>query len=256
MNIDTLTQKLGPLPVWAWGVGAGAVIIGGRRLLSARTGAAIAAATVTAAATGAPPSPVAAAGPPASFGVPSFSAGSGYQPAPTAADTSTPAPASNDGWQSDAVRMLIAGGASPLLAQQAIGAYLTGDAITPAQRALIEQAIRTVGMPPAAVPPITLVGGTGAGGSIPTPGQTEPAPTAAPWAPPAWLNGAKVVTGSGPAVSLVRPDVIDGIPSESAFVNIGGSFNPPNWTDVPDSVLSTFPRLGVLPTKQQDPSLP
>jgi hypothetical protein len=278
---DALTLKLGPLPAWAYGLGLGLGIVGYRAYRDRHAAAQVATAEDQAAAdlqaAAAEPGGY-TSGTTGAYSIPAALANAGGQPYLTPAQPSTEStgPVDNTAWRQESIARLIALHYSPTAAQEAIETYLRGDPITEQQEAMIDVAIRTVGAPPDGAPPIlrrsappvasppaTPVPSGGAGGvgapSAPQPpivATPAPAPApAAPWQPPAWLSGVRFVKGTGDAVYLVEPGKgIEWIASEQAYYQLGGT--PGGYTVVPDSVLRTFPRVGVLPDRVYDPSLP
>lgn len=86
---------------------------------------------------------------------------------------STPsATQTNAQWASSSASALIAGGASPTQVNNALAKYLAGTALTPAEAAIVNQAIAKYGEPPQGILPITLV-------PVVTP-KPVPKPVAAP----------------------------------------------------------------------------
>lgn len=281
--VETLGEKLGPLPVWVWGVGLGVTITGARWAIDKRKAAATPPAASTDAGTPAGAGNGVAGGPGVSPGagspatVPAVgvpNAGGWNAPADQVAGTPTTAagPTTNAEWQTLAVEALTADGYPPLTIETAISKYLAGTPITVTEQALISQAFRHQGRPPEGAPvmttaPETAVGGGSSPTAAPVPQNvTQPVaqPVAAPapiWSPPGWLAGSRFVKGSGPAIYQVVPGGIEWVPSHEAFMALGGhgpghDDQPANYITVSDDALRPIPRIGTTPARQFDPSLP
>ncbi len=174
---DRLTEKLGPLPVWAWGLGAGGIILGGQYLLSRRNasppsdGASVPGPSVEAAPT---------ASPAADDSGLSFVADGSYVPPNTApalpGGGETVQPLDNDEWLRLAVvRVSSRDGSLPvLLIEGALSKYLNGQPLTEQESNIVELAIRTIGPTPYPAPPVTVIPTV-----IPQP-NPNPTPTPAP----------------------------------------------------------------------------
>jgi hypothetical protein len=191
---ESLTRKLGPLPVWVWGVLAGGAISAGRWAWDKNKNSGTAAVDPAADAGASPAVPASASGAGAAglggdYGYPNSGAWEG-PPATAPTDGSTPAagtPATtpaetNAEWVRRAVAALIAAGTGPLVASEAIRKYLAGEPVTPAEQALISSALQSQGMPPEGAPPLTAAAPTNPGTVNTTP---PPAPTPAPAPAPA-----------------------------------------------------------------------
>lgn len=179
---DSLGNKVGPLPVWAWAgmaaAGVSAAILIRRRLANRGTVDA----------------------PPAEPGLDAEAAPSPFLPGgfvigggPTQATGNTgpveppPAPErprTNSDWQIDAQRFLIGRGYQGTVVTDALARFLSGRALTPQGSAIIDAAIAAVGAPPQPVPPPVVsptpepVGSPGGGGTTPTgPSTVRPSTT-------------------------------------------------------------------------------
>jgi len=82
---------------------------------------------------------------------------------------------SNAIWRQQAVKWLVGNGVGAIAAEQAVGNYLAGGALSLAQAESINKAVAAIGPTPDAVPTISVTG--------PTP-PPEPTPTPAPGPPP------------------------------------------------------------------------
>lgn len=281
---DALTQKIGPAPAWVYGVtlGVGINVVRWYRNRTtapaaddvsdgtdAAAGATGAAAPTTGYALGDPSGTLS---PPGSVG--GFPIPSGYQANPggviidstgvSSAPVATSAPLNNGDWSRRAFDVLVSEGNSPTAVSDALTKYLTGDPITAQQEALVSMALRRVGAPPEGAPSITRAAPAPAATAPTAPAQPAPipaAPVVAPFVRPSWLGSARFVKGSGPAIYLVTDNGLEWVPSEDAFRALGGSFGrpgepPPNFLTVPNSVLGPMKRVGTLPPREADPSLP
>lgn len=154
MNIsESLTAKVGPLPVWAWSL-AGVVGLRGISWWRARQTPAAEPAAEPAAGTDTPASAY-----PANYdaGVPAIAP---LNPTPSTSTTTVslpptaPAYVDNDAWRRAAIDALIARGVPATEAVEAISAYLAGEPISGAQEAMVNTAANIIGQPPA--PPATI----------------------------------------------------------------------------------------------------
>ena len=139
-----LTEKAGPLPVWAWGVilgGVAAAVLwfGGRGSSGGATG-----------------NVGGASGSTIDPGV--LDSAYGYTPANTAGTSSTAGTIVNDSeegtnfvWQANAVAYLLTQRFGGLAAQQATSRYLNGDSLDAEQQKMINLAIEKFGLPPQGV---------------------------------------------------------------------------------------------------------
>lgn len=267
---ENLTTKLGPLPVWSWGVLAGVGIVGGKALygkLRPSTAPASDAAPTTGPAGEA--APAASSVPATSSEAGSFMAAGTYVPSgaytvpTTESSASSLKPTDNDEWARTAITLVVAQNTAlgTIEVTEAIRAYVDGRAVTDKQAAIIELGLRAVGSPPYPVPPINVVNPTPivvtnpSAPPAPTPAATSPVPAA--WSPPASWGGAKFVRGNaGPAVYLVTAGGLEWIPSEDALVRLAGTKDPwPQVLVIPSANLRGIPRIGTVPDQAADPSL-
>lgn len=283
---DALTQKIGPAPAWVYGLSLGVGINVVRWYRNRSAPAAIEAsdgAELAAGATGGTAAPAPTTGyslgdpagtlsPPGSVG--GFPVPSSYQANPggvvidsggvSTAPITSSAPLNNGDWSRRAFDVLVAEGNSPTAVSDALSKYLTGDPITAQQEALVSMALRRVGAAPEGAPSITRAAPAPAATAPtapPAPAPIPAAPVVAPFVRPSWLGNARFVKGSGPAVYLVTDNGLEWVPSEEAFLALGGSFGragqpPVNYLTVPDSALRPLKRIGTLPPREADPSLP
>lgn len=208
---DNLGEKLGPLPVWAWGAIAGGAITAGTWLVNrnkARTEPVTATPTGPATGTVAPapqPSSGLVTEPGAFYAGPS----TGYVPpnggtwTPPETGTAGPTPAaSNDEWTRLAAAAILA--KSPNLGSlqvlDALDAYVSGRPLTEAAAAIVETGIRLQGVPPYPVPPITVL----PPGTPPTVTPPTPTPTPTPTPPPAGNRPALAPGDTGPDVQRLQ----------------------------------------------------
>jgi hypothetical protein len=258
---DAITDKLGPLPVYAWGAIAGLVIAGGSFLLR-RNRPAIESSPAGELGSSVSPAPAPASIPATSSAAGSFMAAgtyvppSGnvpYSPDSPSSSSSPMAPTDNAEWVRMGATLVTARntGLTSSSVYDALNLYTDGAELTDAQAAIVELAIRAVGVPPYTVPPIRIRTNT------PPPATTAPTPSEpAPFTAPSWLGSARFVKGSGPAIYKITARGIEWIPSESAFFALGGRFGADaNYLEIPDRSLAALPRVGTLPTVAEDPSL-
>jgi len=192
---DTLTQELGPLPVWAWGV----AIVGGLGVgwyIQQRRAADMAAAgeesqqqTEQQAAAEAEQS-----GLPATQGALALpgGGGAGAGMAPVLPEEQTGGELSdNPAWRSAGVEHLAGEGVSGTAADRALGRYLAGQRLTQDQANLVDRAITVLGTPPSPVPapqigPEPTPEDPPASGPDPDPEPPppDPAPSQSPAPPP------------------------------------------------------------------------
>lgn len=164
---DSLTAKIGPLPVWAWGVGIGLTFNVGRAVYR-RTTSADEPETAADGTDSGDAVPLASVGEPLA-GVP---VSGGYAPAvgnpagwdgPPADGIDAPdgpaAPTDNEAWRALAVEQLVAAGFHPIQVDEALKRYFAGTGLTPQDQAIVSMAIRRLGVPPGGAPPITSVAG-------------------------------------------------------------------------------------------------
>lgn len=264
-----LNERLGPLPIYAWGIVAGGSILGIQYARKRLGSSSSAPSSPTLGSVSSSAAPAASPSVPAqSSALGSFLAGGSYVPgdasgatgAPSTVVAGPPALTDNDQWLRAATTLVASsnGNLSMIQIDEALKAYLDGRPVTEQQAAIVELALRTsAGSPPYSVPAITIIPQNTPTPVLTPPPAPAPPPAAVPaWQPPPWLGGARFVKGSGTAIYLIEPGLgIEWIPSEDAFRAAGGSFNPPNYVTIDDSVLHSFPRVGVRPQPQFDPSL-
>jgi hypothetical protein len=265
---DTLTERLGPLPVWAWGAIAGGTIAAGRYVYGRVRGSSAPAESADVSGPAAVAAPASIAETSSLSG--SFMAAGTYVPPADSSFVTSPAastsplyPTSNDEW----VRM-----ATPLVVERSSNSnvavldgltkYVNGEALTAREAEIVELAIKAVGVPPYSVAPVTVKPAVTAPEMTPPPAVTVPPPAPA-WTPPAFLAGARfVIADTGGAIYQLVPGGAEWIPSEDAFYRLGGG-GTVNLTSgpytyernrggiapvpVPASVLATIPKVGATP---------
>jgi len=196
---EALTAKIGPLPAWAWGLGAGVVIAAGRALINLRN----------------EPEPVAAEPVPTDIevGGEAFTLGTGPTAMPvyrqtgsgfSATDQPTPTstgPATNADWAKAATRWGLANTATdPTRIADAIARYLQGAERSEVDVQFINAAIRAIGPVPEGAPTIIRQPVPVAPPPAPTPQNPPPVPVAPPPAPvPVAPPPAPVAPPPGPA---------------------------------------------------------
>lgn len=196
------TDKLGPLPAWAWGLGLGGSILAWQRWRDRASG-------------GEATEPVdenTAAAPPAPDG--SFT----MTPSPIGGGTWAVAPvtqppsgdggsrdgsgwANNEEWRRAAVDWLVAQRYDSIQSANAVTKLLDGSKVTKQEASVLRNLLRDFGAPPQGHPPIIVEGGT-ADPINPPPAPPRPAPPRPPAprpAPPATPPGT-------PAAPRPRPD--------------------------------------------------
>lgn len=183
--LKALTARLGPLPVWVWGVaGAGAVLIG--RNLRGRFGQAASETPASDEQTGTPP----AASSPEAGGLPSMTAAAPSMfpaspaPSPYSDGTSTVAasstPTTNMQWRKAGERWALDNLAwSGIVITSALQRYLDGAALNGSDASIVNSVIRAIGAAPEGAPEIILQPGVSAG-NAPVPPNTAPIVTAPP----------------------------------------------------------------------------
>ena len=134
-----LKKNLGPLPVWAWGVILGALIAAYIWFGHSRSGD-----SADEDSTAAPNSNSLGDAIDGAFRIGGAWNGN-YGGEGDSKDDSMD---TNAAWGFRAVASLVSDGVSPIAAQQAIGNYLDGEALTTEQSALVDKAIRAIGQPP------------------------------------------------------------------------------------------------------------
>ena len=183
MALD-LSQKVGPLPLWGWG---GAVLLGlGYEYYKSKKAASSTAATptsLTANGGTTTDSGYSTATTPGVGGAASLTADQFPSVTP-----GTSAPQTNTDWTNLAQSILVGRGYDPFAVATALGLYLSGQQLTPAQQDIVSEALRLAGAAPA--PPSiisTPSTGTGATGtSAATSGQVQPDLPGYPGSGQAW----------------------------------------------------------------------
>ncbi len=152
--MDSLTQKVGPLPVWVYGV-----LVGGGLYLYRKSHPADTTSTTSAGTTSS-----GAGSDPTSTG--SGTGGTMPSTAPqvpnnTDNGSAEPTPQTNADWKQHAISQLLTLNAwSAYTIEQALSAYLSGSPLDATQQTIVSQAIRMVGATPTAVPIASGSGGT------------------------------------------------------------------------------------------------
>lgn len=187
----TLTKKLGPLPVWGWGVIAGVVILVGYYYYSNNKKAANAGeADVVISSDDL---------------FKSIAGGSGGVGGSGGATSTEPVNyETNTSWRQKGVALLIGSGVSPLKAQAALDNYIQGNPLTSEQAGYVNTVITALGLPPDGTFGIPSVLGAPAATPAPTPTVTPPAPTVAPPAPTG-ATGATSARAGTPAPTPAAP---------------------------------------------------
>ena len=134
---DTLKQKAGPLPVWAWGAIIGVLIVGATYYFRSRTAGA--------AATADPGSLVAY---PDVEGGTGLSAGSTVTNADGSTDDDDGGFYSNSSWLAAAVAWCVGQAMNPLTVQRALQKYLDGADLTEAESNIVNIVVKRFGLPP------------------------------------------------------------------------------------------------------------
>jgi len=170
---DTLKQKAGPLPVWAWGVILGVVVVAASYWYSSKSKA-------SSAGDGADGGAGSLVAYPDLDGGNGDGSGSNSGTVVTGTDaptSSAPQFSSNAAWMTYVVAKLTAEGNSPLTTQVALLNYLSGKPLSAAEQALVNQAIGRFGLPPNGVDMIPTL-------------NPEPVPVKTPVTKPAPVNDA------------------------------------------------------------------
>lgn len=165
---SAITAKLGPLPVWIWGIALGGTISVGRALLARRSASTGATPDETAtgdtiAATAVPVPAVGAAG----YELGNANPGGWNPPADPVAGSLVTAPTTNSEWLSRAVERIVAtgNGYSPIVVTDALRKYLAQSPTTAQEQAIASLALRELGVPPEGAPQLV---------NAPTPTGTSP----------------------------------------------------------------------------------
>lgn len=158
LDSSTMGKKLGPLPIWAWGLAGVGGYVAYKKFAS--RGAAVSSDGTAGASNGGPSSSdgIGVSGQAPSGG----GVGSGFSDGSSSNTTQT--------WASQAVNYLVQNGQVPIAASNAITAYLAGKPLSPAQQNMVNIALSALGSPPGGP-----VASTGTG-----PAPTGPAHTAPP----------------------------------------------------------------------------
>jgi hypothetical protein len=263
----TLTERLGPLPVWVWGAAAGGGILAYQYVRQRRAGPATApsAALTTAAPAASPSVPATSSADGSFFAGGTYTPGSGGNGAYGSPVTATAGPAAitdNDEWIRAATTLVAASNSGLGIIQigEALKAYIDGRPVTEQQAAIIELALRTsAGQPPYAAPPIQIIATINTPTPVlnpppptpaPAPPTPAPAPTRGPWDwLPANLSGWRFVKGSGPEIFEIVPLGLVRMTSWQMYLDHGGSIGPGATTGgntivIGDAQLSTLPIIG------------
>lgn len=210
---DRLGDKLGPLPVWAWGAMAGAGILGVqwyRNKGAASTGTAPASDTIDTGGVSAAAAP--AASPTGEDGLSFAAAGTYVPPAGSFIDpstqTTTDAPTDNESWAQLAITRIVArdGSLPVLLVTESINKALNGEQVTEQQAAIYETGLRLIGPPPYAVPTLNVLTNNRPIVVTPPPRRIMPNTGPVVKTPPATGGGADV-----PSVTVKVNDTLWGI---------------------------------------------
>jgi hypothetical protein len=218
---DALTAKVGPLPAWAWGLGAGGVIIGVRVWRARSTPVAAVTSDGEAAASGANLSGDITEQGTQSGTVGGYTLPSGYQANPGGVIGSTGQvegdddgrPLNNKEWADRAFDVLRARAYDSVATVEAIRKFLNGDPVTSQEETMVGIALNELGPPPEGAPAISRAP-TQSGGSpaptpvpdqrtpdpVPTPQPTpipQPAPAPAPTPAPAQRSDVQYTTLPG-----------------------------------------------------------
>lgn len=154
----SLTHKLGPLPVWAWGL-IGGGIFGVAYYLHKKK-------QVAAGSTGPSYSDLNASGNGGNAGELATTGGS--------AGAGGGTPPSLASWAANVVNWLIGQGTDPASASNAISAYINGQTLTSDQTVLVNKGLTQFGSPPSGILPVNTV--TDNPSPTPTPTPTPPGP--------------------------------------------------------------------------------
>jgi LysM repeat protein len=168
-ELDQLKGKLGPLPVWGWGL-IGGVVIGGYMYYRKRKAAAATANTN--------------AGSQYSGTNDSSNGGSAGELATTQGNAASGSNVTGTlaGWASQAVNWLIGQGSNPTDASNAISAYINGQTLTPAQETMVNNSLTEFGAPPSGVLPVNVATTTTTSTPVTTPDLSQSAYQAGPGA--------------------------------------------------------------------------
>jgi len=248
---DRLTEKLGPLPVWAWGGLLGGGFLIGSFVYKRAKGTSTPAAAVDAGGPSTSDAPAAspASVPASSSEMGSFMASGSYVPPGSGGGSSgdpanlPDAPTDNDEWMRKAITLTVAKYPqfSYYEVQSALGLYVDGGEWTEAQQSIVELAIKLAGLPPYRTPGNTIVRPTPVVVTPPpvvqpstpvVPGPAQP-PTPAP--APAPAPAPVVITGPAPVPTApavrVRPTLSMGstgqaVKAVAQWLNVNTAPNP------------------------------
>ncbi len=229
---DSLGNKVGPLPVWAWAgmaaAGVSAAILIRRRY---RTGPAVVApAAEPGVEVEGSPSPFL----PGGFVIGGGPTGATGNTGPTDPPASPARPRTNSDWQQDAQRFLIGRGYQGTVVTDALARFLSGRSLTQQGAAIIDAAIAAVGAPPQPVPPPVIspapepLPSPGGGGIAPAPRPPSPAPAPVPYPTRPFRilrhNGGPDGPGSFVAVFLGTNGVMGWIPDGTIYAGLSSEF--------------------------------
>lgn len=144
-DLSVVTNRVGPLPVWAWAAIGGTVI--GLGIRAFRRPA---------------PAPDTGGVEYAPIGAVLPAGGGGIASGPI----TEPGPETNAEWRARAVRLLAARGYAATQADAAIARWLAGETLTATERAIVDEAVPIIGPPPEYVAPPPAI----------APGPPEPGP--------------------------------------------------------------------------------
>lgn len=151
---ESLMRKLGPLPVWAWGVLLGLAILIGVYYYNNQRKSENAGNTVV-----------------STDDVLGTLAGEPAEQVAVAPETTFE---TNTSWRAKAVMFLIGRAISPLTAQRALDKYLQGEPLTAEEGAIVNTAITNFGLPPDGVFGIPSISGGSSGGAPSQPPSRTP----------------------------------------------------------------------------------
>lgn len=179
----SLGNKLGPLPVWVWGLIGGLAFGAVYYIHKKKTDAAAQAAVNT----GSAFTTLGAASNGGNAGELATTGGGGGTGIGGAAGTSLAQ------WAANATNWLIGQGTSPADASNALSAYINGATLTPNQTTLVNQALANFGVPPSGILPVNTATPTPTPTPATTPVPAPVAPAPAPAAPAATAGRTYVV---------------------------------------------------------------
>lgn len=177
---DTLKQKAGPLPVWAWGVIVGVIVVAGMYWYSSKS-----------ASNGSVTDDSELLAYPDLDGGSGDGSGSNTGTVVTGGTGSSGAQefTSSLAWMTYAVAALIKDGFSPLAVQSALSKYLSGDTLSASEQQIVNIAITRYGMPPFGTDgPPSLAPVTDTGDEALIPGKTPAAGIKVPELPAGFVS--------------------------------------------------------------------